>query len=156
MFLIILLLSGCSRNCEREVVEMYMRSITTEQTNEEAIIDGYYYSELQEGTLNIEISFVHQGAGEFCDYSWASYPVDNGLTITAQDSIMLGGDMIEPNEPINDYLDIQNLENNYTLKYLITLKNTTPSPGSGTFQFNGKLELDDGVVLADSCIIKYN
>lgn len=154
--LIILLISSCSRDCERKVIEMRMKSITEEQTTEKAIIDGYYYSEFQNGTLNIEISFIHQGAGEFCDYNWVSYPLDNGLTIITQDTIMIGENKILPNESINDYLDIQNLEKNFLLKYLVTLKHDIQSPNSGTYQFNGKLELNDGVVLRDSCIIKFN
>jgi hypothetical protein len=154
--LAILLATSCREECGTKVVEMNMKSITVEKTVEKAMIDGYYYSEFQSGTLNIELSFYNQGAGEFCDYYWISYPLDNGLTITTKDSIIIGENIIFPNESINDYLIIQNLEENFNLKYLITLKPDVQAPKSGTYQFNGKLELDDGVILTDSCLIKFN
>jgi hypothetical protein len=153
--LIILILSSCFRDCGRKVIEMKMKSITENQTNKRAIIEGYYYSEFQSGTLNFEINFTHQGAGDFCNYYWVSYPVENGLKIYSKDTILLNNRKILPNELLNDYLVIQKIEKNSFLKYFVTLKQDILSPNSGTYQFNGNLELDDGVFLSDSCLIKF-
>lgn len=147
-------MQSCNRDCSRKVVEMELVPVTTTVTDQESNVDGYYESEFQDGSINFVADFVHQGAGEFCDYSWSTYPVDNGMRLFTGDDIVFDGDTFPAGTDITDNFFVTNLENNYVLKYLIISKGTVPT--NGRYKIIGRLELDNATILSDSTIVEMN
>jgi hypothetical protein len=150
--LLCLLVVSCSRDCQRKVVEMDLVPLTTSKTAEEAPVNGYYESDVMSGSISFVVNFTHQGAGGFCDYFWISYPVEDGMRIIAGEPIVLENDSIGAHQDISSYFDITNLEEDYTLQYLITSKFSVPD--SGRYELIGELELDSGEILRDRTIIE--
>ena len=151
---ILICLAGvsCSRDCGREVVEMDLRPITTSITEEKANVGDYYISDTLSGSMEFLSMFTHQGAGEFCDYYWTTYPVENGMRLFTEDTIVLGGDTLSAGEEISDYFKIINLEEDFVLRYLMTSQVSVPA--SGEYEIIGELELDNGDILRDRIVIK--
>lgn len=152
LILIGALFVSCNRDCQRKVVEMDLVPVTTSRTDEYAYVDGYYVSEVMSGSISFVVNFTHQGAGGFCDYFWISYPVEDGMRIIAGEPIVLGSDSIEARQDISEYFEITNLEEDFTLKYLITSKFSVPD--SGKYEVVGELELDSGDILRNRTIIE--
>ncbi len=145
---------SCKRECSRKVVEMELVPVSKTKTDRESNVEGYYENEFQKGSINFVIDFTHQGAGEFCEYSWSTYPVKNGMKLFAGNSIILDADTITIGEDISQYFTIENLEKNFLLQYLITSKSSVPD--SGKYKVIGSLELDNSTVIKDSVLIEMN
>lgn len=149
--LICLAVFSCTRDCGRKVVEMDLRPVTTSRTAEKASVDDYYISDTLSGSIRFLSMFTHQGAGDFCDYFWTSYPVDDGMRLFAGDPIVLGGDTLSAGEEISDYFEITNLEEDFVLIYL--LKSRYSVPETGSYEIIGELELDNGEIISDRVVI---
>ncbi len=133
---------------------MNLVPVTTTETDRESNVDGYYENEFQNGSINFVVDFTHQGAGEFCEYSWSTYPIENGMKLFAGDVIVLNEDTMEVNSDITQHFTIENLEENFWLQYLITSKSSVPN--SGKYKIIGRLELDNSTIIKDSVIIEMN
>lgn len=150
--LICLIIASCTRDCGREVVGMDLQPVTKSTTTEKAHVGGYYISDTLSGSIRFLSMFTHQGAGDFCDYFWTTYPVEDGMRLFAADPIVLGGDSLSAGEEITDYFEVTNLEEDFVLKYLMTSQSSVPE--SGEYEIIGELELDNGDIIRDRVVIK--
>lgn len=158
ILLSVVIISSCSQDCSRRLENMKLFSSTTEQTTEIAsIVMGYYHSEFQSENLSFTIEFDHFGAGEYCDYSWANYPLEETINITCDRQITFDGNTIPPNESLNNIFQIEKFETEsffiaFLLKQNANLEVTFPS---GNYTFAVSLETENGEIMENRCIVKY-
>lgn len=159
LILITLIYSSCEkRECTRTVREMELYSIVPYETNEPAsLISNWYHSEFQTGQLHFSIEFHHYGAGEFCEYHWGNYPLENTIEIYCDKDVIAGVDTIYANEKLNEYFEIEKVEKDFFIAFLLSeINESNMQLDSIYYTFTAKLSTDKGEEMQDECLVKIN
>ena len=154
LLLLTSLLISCSSDCPTKLVELHMEGVSKNVNDNESKFENYYLTNSMSNELNFQFSYTRQGAGEFCDYSWSIYPIENGARIFNIDEITIDGIAYEANSNLTNKFEIEMVEENFWIRYLV--KNESDIPEIGIYRFRGETELDDGIILRDTINIILN
>lgn len=136
---------------------MRLFSVVDTETNEPVVlVPGYYHSEFLNDHLNFTLEFDHVGAGEFCDYSWANYPVEETIEISCNRAISVENKGYESGEKLNDLFLIKKFEtDSYFIAFLLEQNQELSTIiEKGFYTFRVRLETESNEVFEDSTILK--
>ena len=157
--LVILLSLSCSKNeCTRTVKNMTLfSSVTITNFEKASVVPNYYHSEFQTGNLSFTVEFLHSGAGDFCEYSWGNYPLEETIEISCNKTIEIEGVEILPNNSLIELFDITKTETEgFFIAFLLKQKtNISSSIPKQYYTFTLNLTTENGELMEDSCVVKF-
>ena len=144
-------------DCYRRIGNLQLYSIVNTKTSECSAIEGWYYSEFQEGLLNFSMEFDHYGTGKFlCSLSWDNYPDEQSIKITCnRDVCTSDADTIKAGLPLNDCFSTTKFEKNFFIEFLISEKKENNYKfNEQYYTFFATIETNKNELFKDSCIVK--
>lgn len=159
-----LILCSCNKHdtsCVITGIRIY--PVTSETYNKKQIKEGWYFSKFQDFvpmfliTTFVDIDYEILGLTDYNSFYWANYPIDSSLIIYTDRQLILDHDTIEGNQNIVKYFNVRKKEigSNYrSIYYELNLKDSISLiTNNSYYTFFCKLDMNDGAVFRDSCLI---
>ncbi len=156
ILILIILATGCRKDCARRVENMQMFPVVNSSTTEPSQIKGWYYSEFQNDKVNFTLEFDHYGAGELCDYYWENYPNQNSIKIYCNKDLYNNNDTLKAGQVLNKLFEIQKHEpGDFFISFLISEKESSEIHYPDKFYtFSASINTSKNEFFNDSCIIR--
>lgn len=149
------LVLGCRKDCSSRIDNMKIHSVVNSTNSEPSQIKGWYYSEFQNGAINLAMEFDHYGAGELCDYYWENYPEINSIKIYCNKDLYFNKDTLAAGETLNDLFEIQKFEADFHISFLLSEKVSSNINYTDKFYtFSASISTNKNESFTSSCIVK--
>ena len=148
---------GCAKY-ELDLTYMDLSPVVNIETKDKSALNGWWYSEFQDNSLNFILRFSYTGYTGVINarYHIDDYPDENAVIITCNKDIYSDYDTIKAGELLNECFSVHKYEPlKFSLYFLISEKPSNDylfNEQYYTFKFVVKSTKNQ--ILTDSCIIK--